>query len=106
MQLGASLGSSAKADKDGGWAGGDVSRRGAVEDPPGVLCLANRDGGRVGRRSRTLGVAAAKARGVYKGRPKSVNATTIRRLLDEGLGPSVVAKQLGISRASVYRLAE
>ena len=58
------------------------------------------------RRERQLeGIAAAKAKGVYKGRPKRIKAAEIRRLLDEGVGPTQVAKRLGIGRASVYRLA-
>jgi DNA invertase Pin-like site-specific DNA recombinase len=59
------------------------------------------------RRERQLeGIAAAKARGVYKGRPRSIDAAEIKRLLGEGLGPSAVAKRLGIGRASVYRLTQ
>lgn len=58
------------------------------------------------RRERQLeGIAAAKAKGVYKGRPKKINAADIRRLLEEGIGPTDVAKRLRIGRASVYRLA-
>jgi DNA invertase Pin-like site-specific DNA recombinase len=57
------------------------------------------------RRERQMeGIQAAKARGVYKGRPRSINATEIRRLLDEGLGASAVAKRMKIGRASVYRV--
>src|SRR5690349_1780198 len=50
------------------------------------------------------GIQAAKARGVYKGRPRSINATEVRQLLGEGLGASAVAKRLKIGRASVYRV--
>lgn len=58
------------------------------------------------RRERQMeGIQAAKARGVYKGRPKSIDVAEIRRLLDQGVGPTEVAKRLGIGRASVYRLA-
>lgn len=58
------------------------------------------------RRERQLeGIAAAKARGVYKGRPKSIDVAEIRRLLSEGAGPTKVASRMGIGRASVYRLA-
>lgn len=57
------------------------------------------------RRERQLeGIAAAKAKGVYKGRPKSIEADEVKRLLNEGHGPTAVAKRLGIGRASVYRL--
>ncbi len=56
------------------------------------------------RRERQLeGVAKAKALGVYKGRKKSVDAEAVRSLLASGVGASQVAKQMGISRASVYR---
>jgi DNA invertase Pin-like site-specific DNA recombinase len=58
------------------------------------------------RRERQLeGIRAAKARGVYKGRKPSIDAAEVRRLRhDEKLGPSAIAKRLGIGRASVYRL--
>jgi DNA invertase Pin-like site-specific DNA recombinase len=56
------------------------------------------------RRERQLqGVAAAKARGVYKGRKRSINEIGVRRLRSQGLGPTEIAHQLGIGRASVYR---
>jgi DNA invertase Pin-like site-specific DNA recombinase len=57
------------------------------------------------RRERQLeGIAKAKAAGVYKGRPASIDADKVRRLKSEGMGPSAIAKQLKIGRASVYRV--
>jgi DNA invertase Pin-like site-specific DNA recombinase len=50
------------------------------------------------------GIAKAKARGVYKGRTPSIDATDIKRLKSDGLGATAIAKQLGIGRASVYRI--
>lgn len=59
------------------------------------------------RRERQMeGIAAAKAKGIYKGRPKSINAAQVRALLQQGVGPTEVARQLGIGRASVYRMAK
>ena len=59
------------------------------------------------RRERQMeGIQAAKKRGVYKGRPRSIDAAEIRRLLNEGVGASEIAKRLKIGRASVYRLAK
>jgi DNA invertase Pin-like site-specific DNA recombinase len=59
------------------------------------------------RRERQMeGITAAKKRGVYKGRPRSIDASQIKALLDQGLGPSAVAKRLKIGRASVYRLGK
>jgi DNA invertase Pin-like site-specific DNA recombinase len=57
------------------------------------------------RKERQLeGIAKAKAAGVYKGRPASIDADRIRKLTDEGMGPSQIARELGIGRASVYRV--
>ena len=57
------------------------------------------------RKERQLeGIAAAKERGVYKGRPASIDPERIRELKAQGLGPSAIAKALGIGRASVYRV--
>ena len=47
----------------------------------------------------------AKARGVYTGRKSSIKREDVIRLLDEGVRPSVVARQLKISRTSVWRLS-
>ena len=58
------------------------------------------------RRERQLeGIRAAKERGVYTGRRPSIDADEVRRLRDEEkLGPTIIAKRLGIGRASVYRV--
>src|SRR3970282_534053 len=57
------------------------------------------------RRERQLeGIAAAKARGVYRGRKPSIDPVAIHRLhTEERLGASAIARRLGIGRASVYR---
>jgi DNA invertase Pin-like site-specific DNA recombinase len=58
------------------------------------------------RRERQLeGIAKAKMAGVYKGRKPSIDPGEVARLKAEGLGASKIAKQLGIGRASVYRIA-
>jgi DNA invertase Pin-like site-specific DNA recombinase len=58
------------------------------------------------RRERQMeGIAAAKVRGVYKGRPRTIDTEAVKTLLKSGVGASEVAKRLGIGRASVYRLA-
>jgi DNA invertase Pin-like site-specific DNA recombinase len=56
------------------------------------------------RRERQLeGIAKAKAAGVYKGRPPSIDAAKVRELKAKGMGPSEIATKLKIGRASVYR---
>jgi DNA invertase Pin-like site-specific DNA recombinase len=57
------------------------------------------------RRERQLeGIALAKTRGVYRGRKPSIDAAEIKRLREQdGLGPTAIARRLGIGRASVYR---
>lgn len=49
------------------------------------------------------GIEAARLRGVYKGRPATVDVARIKELHAEGLGPSKIAKTLQIGRSSVYR---
>lgn len=57
------------------------------------------------RRERQLeGIAAAKARGVYCGRKRSIDPAEVHRLrVEEKLGATEVARRLGVGRASVYR---
>ena len=57
------------------------------------------------RRERQLdGIALAKARGVYRGRKPGIDRIEVRRLREQdGLGPTAIARRLGIGRASVYR---
>jgi DNA invertase Pin-like site-specific DNA recombinase len=50
------------------------------------------------------GIEAAKARGgVYQGRPATIDPLNVRELHAGGMGPTQIAKVLGIGRASVYR---
>ena len=55
------------------------------------------------RERQRAGIVAAKARGTYKGRRKTIDPAAIQQLVAEGFGPSAIAKQLGISRMTVYR---
>jgi DNA invertase Pin-like site-specific DNA recombinase len=56
------------------------------------------------RRERQLeGIARAKAEGVYKGRPASIDVAKVRAMKAEGMGATEIAKTLKIGRASVYR---
>lgn len=54
------------------------------------------------------GIAKAKAEKKYKGRAPTARdkAAEIKTLLDQRLGPKEIAKRLGISRSSVYRVIE
>ena len=50
------------------------------------------------------GIARAKERGVYAGRKASIDVEKVKSLHASGVGASEIARQLGIGRASVYRL--
>jgi DNA invertase Pin-like site-specific DNA recombinase len=53
-----------------------------------------------------VGIEAAKDKGVYKGRKPSISPARVRELKVEGLGPTEIAKALGIGWTSVYRVLE
>jgi DNA invertase Pin-like site-specific DNA recombinase len=58
------------------------------------------------RERQAEGIAKAKAAGVYKGRPPSIDIMKVRDLKKKGMGASEIAKALKIGRASVYRALE
>lgn len=50
------------------------------------------------------GIDRAKANGVYKGKRATIDPQRVNEMLSGGMNPSTVARELGISRQSVYRL--
>lgn len=52
------------------------------------------------------GIEKAKKRGVYRGRPPTIDASRVIELRSAGLGASAIAKEMNIGRASVYRIAK
>ena len=50
------------------------------------------------------GIAIAKAKGRYKGRPKSIDRSEILTLLDDGLSMRKTAGKLGVSLSTVQRV--
>ena len=50
------------------------------------------------------GIAKAKERGVYKGRKPTIDPSEVRTLQVQGMGATAIARELGIGRASVYRV--
>ena len=53
-----------------------------------------------------VGIAEAKVEGKYKGRAPTARAQgeKVRQLKQAGVGPSEIARQVGISRTSVFRI--
>ena len=50
------------------------------------------------------GIAIAKARGAYKGRKASIDRDLVSNMIKSGSSVTAVAKSLGISRQSIYRI--
>jgi DNA invertase Pin-like site-specific DNA recombinase len=55
------------------------------------------------RKRQAEGIAKAKAKGLYKGRPKAVDDAKVKELKATGMGATAIAKALGIGRATVYK---
>jgi len=51
------------------------------------------------------GIERAKAKGVYRGRRSNIDTARINTLMAAGITPAAIAREMGIGRASVYRLA-
>jgi len=52
------------------------------------------------------GIAAAKNKGIYKGRPPSIDQNKIKQHLLEGKRPTQIAKELEISRGTIYKIKQ
>lgn len=52
------------------------------------------------------GIEQAKARGVYKGRPVSLDHDRLVEMHRAGMGATAIAKELGCSRSAVYKVLE
>jgi DNA invertase Pin-like site-specific DNA recombinase len=56
------------------------------------------------RRERQVeGIAAAKRKGVYRGRVPKIDMTAIQARLIEGCSPTEIAREMGVSRGTVYK---
>ena len=55
------------------------------------------------RKRQAEGIAKAKAKGIYKGRKPTIDTSTIVTMKSNGIGASRIARELNISRVSVYR---
>ena len=56
------------------------------------------------RERQRVGIEAAKARGVYKGRPVTLDHSRIVAMRAEGKGATEIAKAIGCSRGAVYKV--
>jgi DNA invertase Pin-like site-specific DNA recombinase len=56
------------------------------------------------RERQRAGIEAAKSRGVYKGRPVTLDHDKIIELYKKGDGATVIAKTMGCSRGAVYKV--
>ena len=58
------------------------------------------------RERQAEGIAAAKNKGIYKGRPPSICQEKIKKHLLEGKRPTHIAKELEISRGTIYKIKQ
>jgi DNA invertase Pin-like site-specific DNA recombinase len=49
-------------------------------------------------------IEAAKAKGVYQGRPTSIDHARIKELKAQGIGATAIARELGCSRGAIYKV--
>lgn len=55
------------------------------------------------RERQAEGIASAKQRGVYRGRKPKIDLEAIQAKLIEGCSPTEIAREMGISRGTVYK---
>ena len=55
------------------------------------------------RERQAEGIAAAKRRGVYRGRPPTIDMEEVRARIVEGQSPTRIAREMGISRGTVCK---
>ncbi len=55
------------------------------------------------RERQAEGIAAAKQRGAYRGRPLRIDMEAIKQRLATGRSPTQIARELGVSRGTVYK---
>jgi len=55
------------------------------------------------RERQAEGIKAAKRKGVYRGRPPKIDMAAIQAKLGAGLSPTKIAREMGISRGTVYK---
>ncbi len=55
------------------------------------------------RERQAEGIAAAKTKGVYKGRPAKIDFDAIKRRLSDGERPIDIARDMGVARSTVYK---
>ena len=56
------------------------------------------------RERQAEGIAAAKSKGIYKGRPPKIDMDEIKRRLSEGQRPADIARDMGVARSTVYKV--
>ena len=55
------------------------------------------------RERQAEGITAAKQRGVYRGRPPRIDMDAVKQRLNQGRSPKHIAREMGISRGTVYK---
>lgn len=55
------------------------------------------------RERQAEGIKAAKRKGIYRGRPPKIDITAIQAKLGTGISPTEIAREMGVSRGTVYK---